>query len=133
MKVFFDTNVDIAEALLGAAAEQMLESKVRARRRILCSNVVLDEAERILVDRFGNSRRFGSLTREHIRRRATMIVVPASRHGVRADPADSPILAAAVAAGADLLVTNDAHLAALNPLRRYADHRNVLISATTRG
>jgi predicted nucleic acid-binding protein len=41
--------------------------------------------------------------------------VPASRHHVADDSADSPVLRAAVEAGADLLVTNDLHLLAMNP------------------
>lgn len=115
MKVFFDTNIYVAEALLGAAAEQMLHATEKARWRMFCNSYVLDEIERVLVDRLGFSSRFGMLTREHIRRRATLVKTPASRHVVPADPADSPILSAAIAAGADLLVTNDSHLLAMTP------------------
>lgn len=115
MKVFFDTNVYVAEALLGSVAEQMLDATVRIRWRILSSLHVLDETERVLVEKLGFSRRFGRLTREHIRRRTTLAALPASRHQVPSDAADSPILVAALEAGADLLVTNDGHLLALNP------------------
>jgi putative PIN family toxin of toxin-antitoxin system len=115
MKVFFDTNVYIAEALLGGGAEQMLNATVRIRWRVLCSQHVLDEIERVIVNHLRFSRRFGILTRQRARRRANMVVPPASRHEVPHDPADSPILRAALAAGADLLVTNDAHLLGLNP------------------
>jgi predicted nucleic acid-binding protein len=38
MKVFFDTNVYVAEVLLGEAAEQMLEATQRAAWRIYVSN-----------------------------------------------------------------------------------------------
>jgi predicted nucleic acid-binding protein len=38
-----------------------------------------------------------------------------SRHVVPGDPADNSILQAALAAGADLLVTNDKRLLALHP------------------
>jgi predicted nucleic acid-binding protein len=44
-----------------------------------------------------------------------LIEPPASAHIVPRDPADGPVLRAAVASGADLLVTNDAHLLALDP------------------
>jgi putative PIN family toxin of toxin-antitoxin system len=115
MKVFFDTNVYVAEALLGSAAAEMLETTVRLRWRIVSSLHVLDETERVLVEKLGFSRRFGLLTRDHVRRRASLATLPASRHQVPNDPADSPILAAALTAGADLLVTNDAHLLALHP------------------
>jgi putative PIN family toxin of toxin-antitoxin system len=115
MKVFFDTNVYVAEALLGGTATELLEHTVRLRWRILSSLYVLDEMERVLVENLGFSRRFGMLTREHVRRRASLATPGASRHQVPGDPADSPILAAALAAGADLLITNDGHLLALHP------------------
>jgi len=115
MKVFFDTNVYVAEALLGGAAEQMLAATFAARWRILSSGYVLEETQRVLSEKLGFSRRFGRLTRERARRRANLVVPPASRHRVPHDPADSPVLRAALAAGADLLVTNDTHLLALNP------------------
>lgn len=115
MRIFFDTNVYVAEALLGGAAEQMVAATIEARWRILSSGYVLDEIQRVLVEKLGFSRRFGRLTRERTRRRAKLVVDLSSRHSVPHDPADSPVLRAALAAGADLLVTNDSHLLALNP------------------
>jgi len=117
MKVFFDTNVYVAEALLGGAAEQMVAATIAARWRIFSRGYVLDETQRVLTKKFGFSRRFGRLTRERARRRASLVVPPASRHSVPQDPADSPVLRAALAAGADLFVTNDTHLLALNPFQ----------------
>ena len=46
MKVFFDTNVYVAEALLGDAATAMIAATVRAGWRIFCSDYVLDELVR---------------------------------------------------------------------------------------
>lgn len=59
-------------------------------------------------------RSFALLTRRRAGRRA-ILVEPArsSRHRVPGDPDDSPILQAALAAGADYLVTNDTDLLAL--------------------
>jgi predicted nucleic acid-binding protein len=116
MKVFFDTNFYVAEALLGGAAEEMVAATVASRWRIYISGYVLDEARRVLTEKLGCSRRFGHLTLERVRRRAILVVSPsASPHGVPKDPADSPILRAALVAGVDLLVTNDSHLLVLNP------------------
>ena len=115
MKVFFDTNVYVAEALLGGAAEQMVTATLDARWRIYSSGYVLDETERVLSEKLDFSRRFGRMTRRRAGRRATLVAPRASRHHVPRDPADSPVLGAAVAAGVDLLVTNDTHLLALNP------------------
>jgi putative PIN family toxin of toxin-antitoxin system len=115
MKVFFDTNVYVAEGLLGGAAIELVEVTVRLRWRILSSLYVLEETERVLVEKLGFSRRLGVLTRERVRRRAQLTPNAASRHQVPSDPADNPILAIAIAAGSDFLVTNDAHLLALDP------------------
>ena len=46
MKVFFDTNVYVAEALLGAAAVEMLAATEQASWRTYASAHVLDELER---------------------------------------------------------------------------------------
>lgn len=117
MKVFFDTNVYVAEALLGSAAEKMLATTVKARWRIFVSGYVLDETYRVLTKKFALSQRFARLTRERIRRRAVLVAPPVSGHRVPNDPADGPVLRAALASGADLLVTNDAHLLVLNPFQ----------------
>src|SRR5437762_2390750 len=115
MKVFPDTCVYAAEALLGAAAEQMLEATEKAGWRIYASPYLLDELERVLTEKLGFSIRLAKLTRQRVVRRSHLVDPPASRHAVKDDRADSPILQAALAAGADYLVTNDGHLRALDP------------------
>jgi hypothetical protein len=77
MRVFFDTNVYVAEALLGGAAELMVGATIQARWRILSSGYVLDETQRVLTEKFGFSQRYGHLTRKRIQRRATLINPPA--------------------------------------------------------
>jgi predicted nucleic acid-binding protein len=115
MKVFFDTCVYAAEAPLGAGAAQMLEATERASWRISASDYLLDELERVLTEKLGFPARLARLARQRVVRRAVLVHPPASRHVVPDDPADSPLLQAALAAGADYLVTNDAHLLALHP------------------
>jgi predicted nucleic acid-binding protein len=115
MKVFFDTNVYVAEALLGQAAELMLDATVRASWRIFVSDYVLTETERVLSDDLGFSSRLARLTRDRCRRRGVHVAAVPSRHEVPDDPADSPILRAALQAGVDFLVTNDVHLLELDP------------------
>lgn len=115
MKVFFDTNVYIAEALLGEAAETLLSATVKASWRIFISDYLLDEIEHVLVDDLGFSPRLARLTRQRCARRGSYVPERLSRHAVPDDPADSPILRAALDAGVDYLVTNDTHLLDLNP------------------
>jgi len=115
MKVFFDTCVYAAEALLGAGVERMLEATEHAAWRISASTYLLDELERVLTEKLGFPSRLARLSRQRVAQRAFLLNPPPSRHAVADDPADSPILQAALAAGADYLVTNDAHLLALHP------------------
>jgi len=114
MKVFFDTNVYIAESLLGRAAERMINATSAARWRIYCSTHVLGEIQTVLL-RLGFAKRLATLTQDRIRRRSSLVTPPPSRQAVPGDPNDSPILRAALACGADYLVTNDRHLLELNP------------------
>jgi predicted nucleic acid-binding protein len=92
-----------------------IEATQRASWRTFASLSLLDELERVLTLKLGFSRRLAVLSRGRIVRRATMVGPTASRHAVPGDPADNPILQAALAAGADYLVTNDSHLLALDP------------------
>lgn len=115
MKIFFDTNVYVAEALLGAGAERMLRATVDASWRIFISPEVLDEIERVMTERLECTLRFSVLTAKRAVRRATLLEAPLSRHAVPDDPADSPILRAALAASVDYLVTNDTDLLPLSP------------------
>jgi putative PIN family toxin of toxin-antitoxin system len=115
MKVFLDTNVYVAEALLGETAEELVHATTKARWHLYTSSHVLAELERVMVERLACSRRFAALTRKRTQRRATLVEPSSSRHRVPDDPADSPVLQAALAAGVDYLVTNDTHLLSLSP------------------
>ena len=134
MKVFFDTNVYVAEALLGRASARVIEATQAARWRMYVSAYVLDETARVIVEKLHFSRRLATLTRQRIARRATVVVPPASRHVVADDPKDSPILQAALAAGADYLVTSDRHLLSIDPYESLrivslGDYERILIDA----
>jgi putative PIN family toxin of toxin-antitoxin system len=115
VKVFFDTNVYIAEAILGGGAARILDATRRASWRTFPCRTVLDEVRRVLVERLDFSERFAALTQARILRRAVLVEPGASRHQVPQDPNDSPILIAALAAGVDYLVSNDAHFLDLDP------------------
>jgi predicted nucleic acid-binding protein len=68
-----------------------------------------------VIRRLGFPQRLASLSQDRIRRRSILVAPPSSRHAVPRDPQDSPILRAALACGADYLVTNDQHLLELDP------------------
>src|SRR5262249_7233480 len=115
MKVFFDTNVYVAEALLGETAEQLLAATEKAGWRIYATSYLLDELGRVLTEQLQFSRRLAALSRMRIIRRAGLVEPGTSRHQVATDPKDSPILKAALESGVDYLVTNDRHLLDLHP------------------
>ena len=115
MKVFFDTNVYVAEALLGEAAERMVQATRDASWRIYTCREQLDELERVLTEELDFSRRLSHLSRSRILHRAALVQSGASPHEVPDDPKDNPMLQTALAVGADYLVSNDAHLLALDP------------------
>ncbi len=115
MKIFFDTNVYVAEALLGETAERLLAATEKAGWRIYVSSYLLDELVRVLTEQLQFSRRLAALSRMRIIRRAMLVEPGPSRHQVPADAKDSPILQAATEAGVDYLVTNDRHLLDLHP------------------
>lgn len=50
MKVFFDTNVYVAEALLGTTAQELVAAFEKAGWRVYVSTYLLDELERVLVE-----------------------------------------------------------------------------------
>jgi putative PIN family toxin of toxin-antitoxin system len=114
MKVFFDTNVYVAEALLGKGAARIMAGMKRGRHRIYVNGYVLDEIVHVLVDYLGFSKRLASLTRRKVRLRAAQIEGH-SKARVPDDPKDSPVLKAALACGAHYLVSNDRHLLSLDP------------------
>jgi uncharacterized protein len=132
MKIFFDTNVYVAEALLGDAAEEMVAATEQASWRIYVSTYLLDELERVLTEQLGFLPRLAALSRRRIVRRAIVVEPGASRHTVPGDIKDTPILCAAIHAGADYLVTNDRHLLQLDPYQgmriiSLADYRAILV------
>jgi len=62
MKVFLDTNVHIADALLGKAASRMIAATRRARWRIYTIRYVLDEVMRVLVEDLHFSKKLATLS-----------------------------------------------------------------------
>jgi len=115
MKVLFDTNVYVAEALMGAAAQRIVSATLAAAWRVSTCETVLDELKRVLVEELDFSRRDAMIIRRRCETRTKLVTQRPSKHQVPGDPNDSPILAAACDAGVDYLVTNDKRLLDLDP------------------
>ena|SRR2546423_13806326 len=114
MKIFFDTNVYIAEALVGRGAIRVIEATQRGKWRIYSSSYQVTELVRVLVEDLEVPLRSVKLIRQRILKRSTIVKSESSAE-VPEDPKDSPILQAALTCGADYLVTNDQHLLRLDP------------------
>jgi putative PIN family toxin of toxin-antitoxin system len=115
MKVVFDSNVYIAEALLGEGASELVRVTFTAGWRVGVADYIAGEVERVLLEKFKVRRRAAALTRKRILRRAFVVETALGRHAVLSDEADSAVLATALAYGADYLVSNDHDLRALHP------------------
>ena len=116
MKVFFDTNVYVSATLRrSGGAQQVLAGTRGLRWRVFVSDYVLTEIVTTLQDRLALSARIAAAARDRAADQATSVADRPSPHRVPGDAKDSPILAAALACGADYLVTNDSHLLDLNP------------------
>jgi len=112
MKVFLDTNVlASAAATRGLCADVVRE--VFAHHESVVSKQVIDELRRVLRSKFGLPQ---ALTAEFVElvRKDSMLAKPAEPPKIKLrDKDDLRILAAAIAAKADVLVTGDAELLAL--------------------
>lgn len=131
MKVVFDTNVYVAEALGGETARRILDSTDRASWRTYISQYILDEMFGVMTEDLGLSRRSAMLAIVRALRRGCLVEPLPSRHAVPKDPDDSDVLRTALRAGADYLVTNDRHLLVLHPYEgieivTMAEYRRIL-------
>lgn len=92
----------------------MIQATKRAKWRVYTCDYLVREVGHVLADDLGFSNRLAALAQQKIIRRA-VTVRKTVRAEVPKDPNDNPILQAAIACGADYLVTNDHHLLSLNP------------------
>lgn len=114
MKIFFDSNVYVTEALFGEGAEQIMGAVARARWRVYVNRHVIEETAHVLSDYLEKPTRFVGLTKRRILQRASL-VEGHSKAQVPGDAKDTPVLRGASASGAHYLVTNDKHLLQLDP------------------
>ena len=111
MKAVFDTNVLLAAFITEGICSKIL---VRGRKRqfhlILCP-VILREFERVLIKKFSITRNEARSILQIVSEAMHSVVIPSqSVQGICRDPDDDAILACALEAGADYLVTGDVDL-----------------------
>jgi len=111
MKAVFDTNVLLAAFITEGICSKIL---VRGRKRqfhlILCP-VILREFERVLIKKFSITRNEARSILQIVSEAMHSVVSPSqSVQGICRDPDDDSILACALEAGADYLVTGNVDL-----------------------
>jgi putative PIN family toxin of toxin-antitoxin system len=116
VKVLFDTNVHVSDAIYGGHATRAITATVMARWKIFVCPTILSELDRVIRTKFNRSHSFANATVQTLRDVSEVADEPVSHHRVPGDADDSPILRAALAASVDYLVTGDAKLLAVSPI-----------------
>lgn len=125
MRVVLDTNVLIAAFVARGQCHELLEHAARAHH-LLTSEALLTELRDKLAGKLGASADTVQRTLDLLRSRMTVVAISPLPAPVCRDPDDDRVLATAVAARADCLVTGDADLLVLDrydgiPIVRPAD------------
>jgi uncharacterized protein len=112
VKIVLDTNVLIAALIARGVCHELLEHCV-LRHTLLTSDFILEETQEKLIEKFGYPAELAAEAATVLRSR--MKVVPASKLDSRIcrDPDDDNILAAAVSAHCDCIITGDKDLLVL--------------------
>ena len=116
MRVFLDTNVLVAAFATRGLCADVVRLTLAAHEMVV-SEQVMTELERTLREKIGLPERELRSVLSLVREEATLAREAEATVSVR-DPSDTPILAAALASGADVLVTGDRDLLELEqPVR----------------
>ena len=116
MRVFLDTNVLVAAFATRGLCADVFRLTLAAHEMVV-SEQVMTELERTLREKIGLPERELRSVLSLVREEATQAREAEATVSVR-DPSDTPILAAAQASGADVLVTGDGDLLELEqPVR----------------
>lgn len=112
MKIVLDTNVLIAALIARGVCHELLEHCV-LRHTLLTSDFILEETQEKLIEKFGYTAELAAEAITVLRSR--MKVVPALKldSPVCRDPDDDNILAAALSANCDCVITGDKDLLVL--------------------
>jgi putative PIN family toxin of toxin-antitoxin system len=118
VKVVADANVLIsAYAFPGGAPEKVLRAAIDGRIRLGTTTTLLAELARVLADKSGWEAAAVEAVIEQLGRVADVVQAAERVREIKADPADDRVLEAALAHGAEAIVTGDGHLRSLGTWR----------------
>lgn len=112
MRVFFDTNVVIASFISHGACADIFEYCL-LNHHICLSDVVIEELEDKLVNKFGFSLSEVQSIRTFLNANATIVESTLPKEKISRDRQDDRILNGAITANSDILVTGDEDLLVL--------------------
>ena len=112
MRVLLDTNVLVSGILFRGVPRALLDRAIRGELDLVTSTALLDELEEILARKFEFSLQLTRATRAELESLAE-VVVPTEVPSVSRDPDDDLVLAAAAVGQAEVIVTGDRDLLAL--------------------
>jgi uncharacterized protein len=123
LRALCDTNVLVSAFIAGGPPSRVIEQALDGRIELVVADPVLAELERVLTGKLSFERERASAIREFLLDLAAISVGLPSEppEAVSGDPDDDVILACAVAARADVLVSGDRRH--LLPLGAYRDVR----------
>lgn len=110
-KVVLDTNVLVSAVLYGGNPRSILEAALSGAIEVSVSEFIIQEFQTVLLrPRFGLTIQFVHNVVAELTSLAEWVTPDQHHHVVIGDPSDDLVLDCAVAAGAQYLVTGDAHL-----------------------
>jgi putative PIN family toxin of toxin-antitoxin system len=114
MRVVLDTNVLIASFIARGVCTEVFE-RVVVEHDLFLSQHILDEFEVVMTDKLGFDQHRVERAVALLQRKGQVVEPTPLAAPVCRDPNDDPVLALALSADADCLVTGDDDLLTLNP------------------
>lgn len=117
-RIVLDSNVVISAFLFGGPPARVLDLALAGAAQCFTSVPILDEVRDVLLrPKFGLSSAQAVALAEEFRDLCQLVTPAEKVRAVPADPDDNTILACAIAAGANRIISGDAHLLSLGRWR----------------
>jgi len=118
VKAVFDTNVFVAAFITEGICSKILVRGRKKQFHLIACSIILREFERVLITKFSITRNEAQSALQIVSEAMHSVVRPSQTvQGICRDPDDDAILACALEAGADYLVTGDVDLLELKTFK----------------